>query len=573
MAHIDVRDLGRVRAILGVLTRHGFGSLLHGAGLGEYLDRPDPGADSALPWAARLRAVLVELGPSFVKLGQVLSVRPDIIPPALVQEFRTLQDQVPPAPWEQVRPAVEAELGEPLDARFSRFDPTPVASASIAQVHLATLRDGEGERSVAVKVQRPGIERTIRSDLHILFTLAHLLEGRLELPGVYTPVAIVQEFEAAVRQELDFLTEASNLERLRAHLRGVPGVSAPAPHRRWSTPRLLVMDRVEGTPLGALPPGDPRLPVLLGQLVDLTVRQVFDWGFFHADPHPGNLFATADGGLVLLDLGLCGTLTAEMRDTLVTLLACLVFEDAETLALTLYRVGGVEGRLELRAFRSELERMMTRYRGATLSQLSEPDSLLEFIALCSRYRLRLLPEYALLARALSIVDGMLRQHLPGQDPVALVRPHAARLLAERLSPERLRTDALRAALQAQGGLKGLPIQLNQLLMDLERGRLSVQVQTPDLRPVHEAVHDAALRVSLAVCASAMLVTSAILLAAADPRPFDLPLGAALAGLTALIGSALWLGLVAHTLLGPQLRWSEWQRRGMALLRFFAGDRR
>lgn len=575
MAHIDVRDLGRLTAIGAVLARHGFGGLFRSAigarapELAEATSNGEAGPATA-PWAVRVRSVLVELGPTFVKLGQVLSVRPDIVPQALIDELRTLQDDVPPEPWDAVRPAIEEELARPIDTFFESFEPTCVASASIAQVHFAVLRDGS---PVAVKVQRPGIRQVIRSDLHILYTLAHLVEGQIQLPGVYTPVAIVQEFESAILQELDFLQEASAAERFRKNFEKDPGIGAPRVHRPLCSSRLLVMDRVVGTPLSALTREDKRTPELMRRLVDATLRQVFDHGFFHGDPHPGNLFCTEDGRLLFLDFGLCGTLTAEMRDVLVTSLASLVFQDAETLALTIYRVGGLEGHVDLRAFRSEIERLMHKYRGASLRQLSTHASLVEVIELASRYKIRLLPEYAILARAASIIDGMLRGLLPDEDPVELVRPFTARMVSERMAPDRMANDALRMLVQAQGSLRGLPVQVQQLLTDLERGQLTIRTRDQEAEGLREAVRDAAFRLSLALCAMALLTSGALLLATWSPQPYGIPIMAVAGIFLTVTAVMLWLGLVAHTLLGEQLRLRSLRRLSLGVARFFFGGRR
>lgn len=571
MPPIDVRDLGRLSTITAVLARHGFGGLVQAAGLSA--TPSGPAASAAAPWAIRARDALVELGPTFVKLGQVLSVRPDITPAALIEELRGLQDHVPEAPWEGVKAVLEEALGGPLEATFSEFDERPVASASIAQVHLATLRlpDG-GERQVAVKVQRPGMERVIRSDLHILHTLAGLLEGRVELPGLYTPQAIVTALERAVLDELDFTLEARNAARFRLALARSPEAYVPEILLPWCSRRVLVMERVDGEPLSALGPDDPRAKDLARLIVDLSVRQVFDEGFFHGDPHPGNLLVLRDGRLCWLDFGLCGSLTAEMQDTLVTLLAAMVFEDAETLALTLHRAGGAQGRLDLRAFKGDIERLMTRYKGASYARLSERGSLLDLVELTSRYRLSLVPEYTLLARAVSLLDGVLRGLAPNEDPVTLIRPHAARRLSDRLSPDRLRADALRALLQAQGGLKSLPLQVSQLLMDLERGAIRIEARDPDAQRLADALGSAAFRLSLALCASALLIAGAILLTAPAAPVWGLPLAAIFGGALVLAAATMWSGLVAHTLLGDRLSLAGLRRRALGVLRFFVGRR-
>ncbi|MED5369608.1 MAG: AarF/ABC1/UbiB kinase family protein [Myxococcota bacterium] len=567
MAHIDVRDLGRVTTITTVLARHGFGSLLAAAGLSSYVqagDHQDDGSD----YAVRLRRVLVELGPTFVKLGQVLSVRPDIVPQGLIVELSKLQDTVPPVSWEQARQVIEEELDGPLDQVFTQIQETPVASASMAQVHFATLKDG---REVAIKVQRPGIHKLIRSDVHILYTMAALVEGRLDLPGVYTPRAIVKEFESAINSELDFTHEARNAERFRECFLEEPDVIVPRIYRRFTSSRMMVMERVHGTPLSHLDQHDKRMQGVVQQLVESTVSQVFDHGFFHADPHPGNLIVTDRGQLAFLDFGLCGSLTAQMRETLVTVLVALVFQDAETLALSLYHAGAINGRVDLRAFKGEIERLLQKYHGASLADLSTQASLVEFIEAASRFQIRLTPEYALLARAGSIIDGILRSRVPETDPVELVRPHARRLMTDRLSPERMGSDAMRLFVQAQGGFRQLPTQLNQLLLDVERGQLRVVVEPTDGQALREEISTASFRLSLALTGAAMLVAGALLVSSASTIP-GLPYATGTLGLLALIAAASVFGvLLAHTLLGRQLSLATLKRRGGQIWRFFRGS--
>ncbi len=566
MPHIDVHDLGRVRTIASVLGRYGFGGLLTSAGWEQYSDETvkDEGA-----WPVRVRRALVELGPTFVKLGQVLSVRPDVIPPALVLELQKLQDDVPPVSWEEARAVLESELSQPIDEVFAQLDETPVASASIAQVHLGVLEDGE---EVAVKIQRPGIQATIRSDIHILHSLATLLEGRIELPGVYTPVAIVQELERAIAQELDFWQEARNAARFRECFFEDQDVVVPRIHRRWTSSRVLVMERIRGTPLSQIADDDGRLRPIMHRLVDTTIAQIFDHGFFHGDPHPGNLLVTDDGRLAFLDFGLCGSLTGQMRQTLVSAIVSMVFQDAETLALTIYHAGGVRGRVDLRAFRAEIERLMQKYHGASLSDLSTQASLVEFIQVASDFRIRLVPEYALLARAASIVDGMLRARVPETDPVELIRPHARQMMAERLSPEKISAEMLKMVVQAQGGFKQLPTQINQLLLDLERGQLQVGVRNEDGDLLRAEIRNAALRISLALCAMALLVAGALLMTTWSPEPAGWPVLFTVGVLVVLVAVAMWAGLVTHTLFGEQLQPSAWTRRLGLLLRFFLGER-
>ncbi len=565
MPHMDIRDLGRLREITAVLAKHGFGHLLRGAGLeveGESIE-------TKLPVGRRIRMVLTDLGPTFVKLGQVLSVRPDIVPRDVLDELEKLQDEVPPAPFEEVREALEAELGGPLDTLFQRFEEAPLASASIAQVHRAVLMDGS---EVAVKVQRPGIEAKIRSDLHILYSLAKLLTGTVQIPGLYTPVGIVQEFEAAIHQELDFLQEARASARFRQNFSGDDAVTSPLVHREWSTGRVLVMELLRGRRIGALRGAGEDARAAIRQLIDASYKQVFEHGFFHGDPHPGNVLVLEDGRLGFLDFGLTGTLTAEMQDVILTLFVALVQQDPETLALTLYRAGATDGRVDLKGFKREIERLMVKYHGATLEQLGDKASLVEFIQVAARFQIKLVPEYAVLARTASILDGIARELVPDADIVEEVAPYAARLAARRLAPDRMSADVVRLLQHAQLAVRDVPIGLNQLMVDLERGNLSIRTVDPEGDVLREEIRHAGIRVALAVAGSSLAVGAALLL-----LPLALlPYGSIVTTLGALVLGAgavgAFGGLFAHYLFAARIHPREWRRRAVAIVRFFLGGR-
>ena len=568
MPHINISDLGRLREITAVLVRHGFGALVRQAGLEtDGADHPDGGGGVPLP--RRIRLALAELGPTFVKLGQVLSVRPDIVPADIIAELEVLQDRVPPADSGAIREILERELGGPLDVRFAHFDPAPIASASIAQVHRAVTLDGH---EVAVKVQRPGIEDRIQSDLHILYSLAHLASGRIDLPGVYTPVGIVREFEAAIIQELDFLQEARALTRFRANFAESTRVLAPAVHDELSTRRVLVMDLLHGERIGQLKDRPEAARDALRHLIDASYTQVFEHGFFHGDPHPGNVLVLPDGRLGFLDFGLTGSLSAEMQDVIISLFVGLVFEDSETVALTLYRAGATEGRVDLKGFRREIDRLMRKYHGATLEELGQSASLMEFIQVASRFRIRLVPEYAVLARTASILDGIARQLTPDIDIVAEVRPYAQRLVTSRLSPQRVSADALRLIQHAQLAIRDVPVGLNQLMVDLERGNLSLQTRDPEADLLREEIRHAGIRVAIALTAGGLGVSGAMLVAPFGSPPWNAGLVGVL-GLVLMLASAAALGaLVAHYFLAARIHPREWRRRALAVVRFFVGSR-
>ena len=569
---IHLQDLPRVNEIAVVLARNGLGHLLALVGIGGPLQTASDEATG--PLARRVRRALVELGPTFVKLGQVLSVRPDILPADFLAEFETLQDKVPPMPVEDVRQLIEAELGVSLDEVFSDFDPTPLGAASIAQVHAAVLRDTG--QAVAVKLQRRGIERTIRADTHILYTLAALLEGRVAIPGLHTPTAIVREFEAAIQQELDFLLELKSAERMARHLVDTPGVHVPTVFPRWSTRRMLVLERIEGRPLGQVTASlDPDARRRLAHaIMEATYRQVFEFGFFHGDPHPGNLFVTPDGRLVYLDFGVVGTLTTAMQDTILSAFTAAVFRDAETLALTVYRAGASHpsARVDLREFIAEIERNMQKYYGASLDQLANPTTFMEIVQLCTRFQIALPPEYAVLSRAITLIEGELRALLPGVDIVEEVKPYAQRLMARRFAPERVALDMSRMMVQAQGHLRDVPTQFSQLVMDLQTGNVTIVTRDPDAPRLREEIRAAVLRLSLAALASTVTLGSVLFLAAWSPQPFGLPIFGWFGALFLWVGVSLFGALGIHVLFARFLDLGAWRRRAVGLLRFLSWRR-
>jgi ubiquinone biosynthesis protein len=568
---IQVQDLPRVNEISFVLARNGFGHVLNLVGLTATLPSVTAEASTG-PFARRVRQVLVDLGPTFVKLGQVLSIRPDILPSDVLVEFETLQDRVPPMSEGEVRKVVERELGRPLEEVFEEFDFTPLGSASIAQVHSARLVDGD---EVAVKLQRLGIERRIRSDLHILYTLAQLFEGRIAVPGLHTPTAVIREFDLAITTELDFLQELRAAEKLRRHFQDRDDIVVPAVFPRWSTGRMLVMERIRGRPLSAAMHEleGPEARRLAHAIMEATYLQVFEFGFFHGDPHPGNLFVTEEGALAYLDFGVVGTLTGAMQDTIISAFTSMVFRDANTLAMTVYRAGATGGRVDLRAFIDELERKMLQYYGSSLDDLANTTTFMEIIEMCTRFRISLPPEFAVLSRAITLVEGEIRNLMPGVDIVEEVKPYAQRLMAKRFSPERVLHDAARLMVQAQGHFRELPTQMNQMVMDLQGGNITIVTRDPDAAAMREEIRLAVLRLSLAAFAATVTSGSLLFLAAWSPQPYGVPVFGVVGLITLWAGFGLFGALGIHVFFARFLDFRAWRNRFLGVVRFFSWRRR
>ena len=445
----------------------------------------------------------------------------------------------------------------------------PLGSASIAQVHRARLIGGQ---EVAVKLQRRGIERTIRSDISILYSLAALAENRLTLPGLHTPRAIVREFDLAITQELDFLQELRNAERMYRHLEGLTiDVAVPKVYPQYSTRRMLIMELVDGVSLHQriqeLEPGGAEARRLAHTIMDVTYRMVFDFGFFHGDPHPGNLIASKDGRLVYLDFGMVGTLTGAMQETIVAAFTSMVFRDAQTLAMTVYRAGATRGRVDIKAFVDELERKMQQYYGASLDDLASTTTFMEVVEMCTRFHISLPAEYAVLSRAITLVEGEIRALLPGIDIVEEVKPYAQRLMTRRFSPERVAHDAARLMIQVQGHFRDLPTQVNQMMMDLQGGQVEIVTRDPDAARLREEIRAAVLRLSLAAAASTVTMGSLLFLAAWSPTPFGIPVFGLFGGVFLLAGLSLFGALGIHVFFARFLALSYWQRLFLGVLRF------
>ena len=306
------------------------------------------------------------------------------------------------------------------------------------------------------------------------------------------------------------------------------------------------------------------------RLIESWYLQLFEHGFFHGDPHPGNLLVLPDGDLCFLDFGLTGHLTGEMQDVMTEVFTGLVFRNAETVALAIYRAGATKDRVDLKAFKAEIQRLMSKYEGASLSRLSENSSLAEFIQVASQFHIQLPREFAVIARATSIVDGIAKRLLPDVDISAEVRPLATRLVQSRLGPERLSADALRLLQQAQATFRDLPTQTNQLLSDLEHGRISITTKDPGAEELRVEIRHAAIRISLAICALALGLSGAILIASWSPQPWGIPLLAIAGALVSSVGLAMFAGLVAHWLFATRFHPREWSRRLLAVARFFVG---
>jgi ubiquinone biosynthesis protein len=479
------RDLGRLREIAGVLARHGFGELVERTGLGSLApwkaDRASSEARTST--AVRMRRVLEELGPSFVKLGQIVSTRPDLAPPDVIEELQRLQDDVPPVAFDQMRPELEQQLGAKVAEVFTEFDETPIASASIGQVYRARLQNEAGMHDVVVKLQRPGVAGVIERDVDLLYWLAHAIERSVPEASLYSPVKLVEEFHRAISAELDYAQEADNAKRFAENFADLDTVIFPRVYREASSRRVITLSYIPGEKvLDAVAHGASGERIAKNALA-VCIRMIFEHGFFHADPHPGNILITGSADapvLGLIDLGLVGRLGPKLRDRLVDLMLAVAREDHRAMATALYAIGRPTRKIDRAAFEAEVVRLADKYLRRTLHDI-EFSELIRDMARCAlEYGIEVPPEFAMVGKALMTVEGIARQIYPGLNIANEVRPYLVDVIGARYSPERITNDLVHLATRLGSTATELPALAEDIIEDLRQGRLTVEVRQTDV---------------------------------------------------------------------------------------------
>ncbi len=512
------QDLNRLRQIAAAVARHGFGAYLAKTRLKDVLGRdgPQPAEGEPLPQpdratAARFRTLLAELGPTFTKLGQLLSTRPDLLPAHWVEELETLQDDCPPVSLAEVRAEIERGLGRPVEELFRSLDEAPLASASIAQVHLATTHAGE---RVVVKVQRPRIRERIDSDLALLYYLATLLEAVVEETGVYTPTGIIEEFDRTVHEELDFSNEARNATEMEKAARGREFLVIPRVHGELSSATVLTLDFVEGTKVSEVTAeAGFDLERVAKNVIEAAFRQLFEDGLFHGDPHPGNILVLPGNRIALLDFGLVGRLARAQQEALVTLIVAVALRDPESVARVMNRIGVPDAHSPIAEFREDIRHILDRYLGLKLDEIRTATLLRDLLDLAVRHRIRIPKEYAVLAKASITIEGIIRRLYPRLDILEVGLPYAKELLLSRFNPGDASSTVMKTLLKLQGLAEDVPSQLTQILVDLEGGKFRVNVHSEDLERVGAHVRALGVMLFLGVLAAGLTVGGLVVLAA------------------------------------------------------------
>lgn len=510
------RNARRATEIVSVLSKYGLADWisqlpLDSLGLGfikGMLRAPDGEALARHTREARIRLAMTELGPTFIKLGQILSTRPDLAGVELAGELKQLQADVPADPPATVRKIVEEELGEPIEAIFADFNDQPLASASIGQVHRARLHSGE---QVVVKVQHAGIEKKVREDLEVLSMLAHLA-ARLPDLEQYRPVETVAEFQRALRRELDFGREERNLLHFANQLADNPNVCIPRPFSDLCTPRVLTMQCLEGIKLSQpeqLKTAGYDLAELARNGAELYLKMIFANGYFHADPHPGNIIILPGNQLGLLDFGMVGRIDERLREDIEEMLLDIINRDAQHLTSLIMRVGQVPDELDESALSSDVADFVALYGTQKLSEFDLSGALNEMVELIRRYRIILPAQAAMLFKTLVMLEGTSQLLNPEFSLMEIMKPLQREIILRRLSPARHFRRMRRVVSELEHLAEVMPRRILDILKQIQTGKFDVHLD-------HRRLGPSVNRLVLGLIVSALFLGSSLMLSMEVP---------------------------------------------------------
>ena len=540
------RDLGRVHDIASVLIRYGFGSFVRVLGIGGALER----AGRVLHWQhaeefikldtpQRIRRALEDLGPTFIKLGQILATRVDLFPPHYIAEFEKLQDQAPPVPFEDLLPQIEEDIGGSIDEIFSEVDRQSLAAASIAQVHKAVLKDGT---PVILKIRRPGLRKIIEADLRLLQRIVDIAESESPEIRRFHPKEILRQFNQSLRRELDLAGECRNAERIAANLADDLNIVVPKVYWQWTGERINVQEYIEGIhgrDLEAMEKSGLDRNLLADRGTQAVIKMIMEDGFFHADPHPGNVFYLPDNKLAFIDFGMVGRLTEERREQVVGLLYGMV-NHAPTKVAEILEDWSDNIYTDEEALTVDIEAFVDQYSSLSLKDLSLTVMLSDLMALLRDHKLILPADLALLIKAYITLDSLGRFLNPDFNTLNFAAPYIQKIMLERYRPEAMAKRGWRNLISLADLLSSLPKDLRKLLRASRKGALQVDITVRHLDRYVNTIDNAISRLTMGMVTAALIIGSSIIMTViGGPEIFGLPAFGFLGYTFATLGG-LWL---------------------------------
>ncbi|QTA80171.1 Putative protein kinase, UbiB-like [Desulfonema limicola] len=542
------RHLNRYRQILGILIKYGFGDLIERLNIDQYIEiglqfissKPNEHHFQKQTRAERIRLALEELGPTYVKLGQLLSTRPDLLPINFIDEFAKLQDNVKSFSYQEVENILCKTFNQPLEEIFSFFEKTPIASASIGQVHKALLKN---EDIVAVKIRRPGIRKIVEVDLEIMLHLAMLMEGNLEEMALHRPVKIVEEFARLLEKELDYKIEAANVERFSRQFFEDSSIYVPKVYNSLTTERILTMEYIQGikiSDIDKLKKSGLDRKKIVSKGADLFLRQIFDHGFFHADPHPGNILVLKKNIICLLDFGMVGTVDRYKKGDFVNLIYSVVHQDEVKTTQMLLKLTSWEQEPEIRFLERDVSELMGQYLNKPLKDIEISSLLRQMLELMSDYHLRLPPDVFLMIKVLSTIESIAHLLDPDFDMVSQVAPFIKREKIARFHPQRIAENILSLSSDLLEFMHQFPKDALEVVKLIKSQQLTVKFEHHGLEKLVETHDRISNKISFAIIIAALIIGSSIVIIAKIP---PLLYGISFIGIVVFIAAAvmgIWL---------------------------------
>ncbi|MFT8362483.1 MAG: AarF/UbiB family protein [Sporolactobacillus sp.] len=523
-----IRHIKRYREIVTVLVKYGFGYIVKDVGLFHLLSLPkqiisDFSTENVtnISVAGKIRAMLEELGPTFIKLGQMLSLRSDIVPEPIADELRKLQDSVTPIAPEQIKHIITEQLGAPVEELFASFDDACLAAASIAQVYCAELHSGE---KVVIKVRRPAIDTTISNDIEILWDLASLVEKRYAWARNFQLTEIVGEFSTAIRNEMDYFREGRNTEKLYSYFKDDQSIVIPKIYWDFSTNQLLTMERIEGLKFDRLlQQSDDSIDkkLIAERIVRSFLDQALDLGLFHGDPHPGNFFFYPNNRICYIDFGQVGTLSEDMKVNFASLIIGLMRGDTEILQRTIFEMSPMPPNLDEQQFQADLHTLRERYYDIPFHNVHVGKVIHDIFELTKKHHIVIPSNYTLLGKALITLEGMINQLDSTISILELAEPYGRKLLINRLNPRFLAQKWSRSLIQALSNSVQIPGLLRKTLRHLNTGKTHVEMELPQLDLLLSKLDRVANRIafSIILLAFSIILAGLIIGETLGARPF------------------------------------------------------